>query len=298
MSATKWVRSSLRHLQKHVRLQGYQASLGTLGRLLRKAKYSLKANAKREAGAAHPDRDRPFRYLAKQKQAFLKAGLPVISVDTKKKELIGNFKNAGRVWCQEAERVHIHDFAEDDTVRAVPYGLYDLTHNRGVVRVGTSADTPAFAVEAIAAWWQTEGQKSYPAAKQLLILADAGGSNGCHPRAWKQQVQEQLSDRFGLEITVCHYPAGCSKWNPVEYRLFSPISINWAGKPLRSLDILLSCIRATTTEAGLSVKAFLVDKVYKTGISVSDAEMNALRMHRHEVCPRWNYTFLPRPAEG
>jgi hypothetical protein len=298
MSAQKWVRSSLRKLRERLLLAGHRASPPTVRRLLRKADYTLKANAKREAGKEHPDRNAQFEYLAKQRQAFLDAGLPVISVDTKKKELIGNFKNAGRVWCREAERVNIHDFAQEDTIRSVPYGLYDLTHNQGFMYVGTSADTPAFAVEAIACWWETQGQGTYPEARQLLILADTGGSNGCHPRAWKQQVQQQLSDRFGLEVTVCHYPAGCSKWNPIEYRLFSPISINWAGKPLRSLDILLSCLRATTTQMGLTVKAFLIDKVYKTGQTASDAQMEALQMQRHNVCPRWNYTFQPRLAEG
>jgi hypothetical protein len=298
MSEQKWVRSSLRKLHQRLLSLGHRASPPTLRRLLKKAKFTLKANAKRDAGVDHPDRNTQFEYLATQRQAFLAAGQPVISVDTKKKELIGNYKNAGRTWCQEAERVNIHDFAEENTIRAVPYGLYDVTYNTGSLYVGVSADTPAFAVEAIASWWETQGQASYPGATQLLILADSGGSNGCHPRAWKQQVQQQLSDRFGLEVTVCHYPAGCSKWNPVEYRLFSPISINWAGKPLRSLEIMLSCLRATTTEKGLRVKAFLVDKVYQTKQTATDAEMAGLRMQRHAVCPRWNYTFQPRPAEG
>ena len=298
MSETKWVRSSLRHLHTRLKHQGHLASPPTLRRLLRKAKYTLKANAKREAGADHPHRNLQFEHLGAQRKAFLEAGWPVISVDTKKKELIGNFKNAGRTWCEQAQRVNIHDFAEENTVRAVPYGLYDVTLNQGFVYVGTSADTPEFAVDAIVCWWQDYGQAAYPDATRLLILADSGGSNGCHPRAWKQHVQQELSDAFGLEVTVCHYPAGCSKWNPIEYRLFSPISINWAGKPLRTLDTLLGCLRATTTCAGLRVRAFLRDRVYKTGQTASDAEMRALRMQRHAVCPRWNYTFQPRQNEG
>jgi len=294
MSDKKWVRSSLVHLQKRLQAAGHRISPPTVGRLLKKAKYSLKANKKNDAGPDHPQRNTQFEYLIQQRKAFLEAGLPVLSVDTKKKELIGNYKNAGRTWCQQAQEVNLHDFAQDDTIRAVPYGLYDVTHNRGFVYVGSSADTPEFAVEAIATWWQTQGRLLYPNATRLLILADSGGSNGCHPRAWKKQVQEKLSDRFGLCVTVCHYPAGCSKWNPIEYRLFSPISINWAGKPLRSLDIMLACIRATTTRLGLTVQAFVLEGVYKTGQTASDAEMNALRMTRHEVCPRWNYTFEPR----
>jgi hypothetical protein len=298
MSETKWVRTSLRHLRDRLQKQGHSTSVPTLRRLLRKAKFTLKANAKRDAGKDHPHRNTQFEYLGAQRTLFLEAGLPVISIDTKKKELIGNYKNGGRVWCHQAERVNIHDFAEEGTIRAVPYGLYDVTHNQGFVWVGTSADTPEFAVDVIAAWWQTHGKATYPGATRLLILADSGGSNGCHPRAWKLYVQECLSDRFGLEVTICHYPAGCSKWNPIEYRLFSPISINWAGKPLRTLETMLACLNATTTRMGLTVKAILLDRVYKTGQTATDEEMKALNLERHAVCPRWNYTFRPRLAEG
>jgi len=294
MSTKKWLRSSLRNLRSWLTDEGYTTSLSTVWRLLKKAKYTLKANAKRDAGKQHPHRNAQFLHIADQRTRFREAGLPIISIDTKKKELIGNFKNNGRTWCQEAEKVLIHDFAEDDTIRAVPYGIYDLTYNRGFMSVGTSADTPEFAVDVIAAWWETHGQATYPEAKQLLILADSGGSNGCHPRAWKLYVQQRLSDRFGLEVTICHYPAGCSKWNPIEYRLFSPISINWAGQPLRSLEIVLGCLKATTTCKGLSVEAVLVDRPYLTKKTATDAEMAALHLERHAVCPRWNYTFQPR----
>jgi Rhodopirellula transposase DDE domain len=294
MTETKWVRSSLSHLSARLKEAGKAACPTTVGRLLRNNKYSLKVNVKREAGADHPDRNDQFEYIAAQKQAFLEAGLPVISVDTKKKELVGNFKNAGQTWCLQPERVNLHDFPQDALGRAVPYGIYDLAANRGFVCVGDSADTPAFAVEAIALWWEREGKPRYPEANAVLIMCDAGGSNGCRPRAWKQQVQEQLSDRFGLEVSVCHYPTGCSKWNPIEYRLFAPISLNWSGKPLRSFETVLSCMRATMTQTGLQVSAFLLSKVFATGQSVSNEVMKTLNLHLHAVCPRWNYTFQPR----
>lgn len=266
----------------------------TVGRLLVKMDYSLKANLKRFAGVTHPDRNQQFEYIEAQKQAFLEAGLPIISVDTKKKERIGNFKNAGRSWCQDAEEVNDHDFDQDALGKAVPYGIYDLNHNLGYVYVGNSADTPQFAVDVIALWWQTEGQALFPGKQQLLILADAGGSNGCRPRLWKQQLQEQLADRLGLEVVVCHYPTGASKWNPIEHRLFGPISVNWAGKPLRTFETILAYIRGTVTETGLQVKAFLVDRVYEKGIQVSKEVMQALNIELAEVCPRWNYTIRPR----
>jgi len=296
MSEQKWQRSSLRQLADELAQVGHWVSHTTVGRLLREKGYSLKANVKRLAGAAHPDRERQFVYLNRQKQAFLAAGLPVISVDTKKKELIGNFKNHGQVWCQEATAVNDHDFEQDALGKAVPYGIYDLKHNRGYVYVGKSADTPQFAVEMIARWWTTEGKDLYPNANKLLILADAGGSNGCRPRLWKQKLQELLADCIGLEVTVCHYPTGSSKWNPIEHRLFGPISINWAGKPLRTFEFMLACIRGTVTTTGLQVNAFLVEAVYQKGVQVTKATMETLSLEMHAVCPRWNYTIKPRLA--
>lgn len=297
MSEQKWTRSSVRSLSARLGAANQRVCPNTVRRLLRAARYSLRANVKRDAGAQHPERNRQFEYLAAQKQAFLADGQPVLSVDTKKKELVGNFKNGGQRWCQEAEAVNIHDFPQDALGRAVPYGLYDVARNEGYVYVGESADTPEFAVTAIATWWHTHGQTLYPQATRLLIVCDAGGSNGCRPRAWKQQVQTQLSDRFGLEVTICHYPTGCSKWNPIEYRLFSPISLNWAGTPLRTWDIVLACIRGTTTRTGLTVQATLLAGVFATGVSVSHAQMKTLNMHGHATCPRWNYTFKPRNAQ-
>ena len=295
MGAQKWVRSSLRQLSRRLTAAGHPVSHQTVGRLLRGRDYALHANAKRvEARAAHAERNAQFAYIAAQRRAFQAAGRPIISVDTKKKELIGNFKNAGRTWSRAAEAVNIHDFPGDALGRAVPYGLYDVTANRGTVYVGASGDTPQFAVAAIARWWERGGRAAYPHADQLLILADAGGSNGCRPRGWKHHLQEQLCDRLGLTVTVCHYPTGCSKWNPIEHRLFGPISLNWAGRPLRTWETLLGSIRATTTTSGLAVDAERLEGVYPTGQRVSDAEMQTLRLDRHAVCPTWNYTLRPR----
>ena len=297
MSEQKWHRSSLRHLMDELAQLGYWLSHTTIARLLKEMNYSLKANTKRLAGCQHPDRELQFQYIASQRAVFLGAGLPVISVDTKKKELIGNFKNAGQEWCLEARPVNDHDFEQDALGKAVPYGIYDQTHQRGFVYVGQSADTPQFAVEMIVRWWQEIGQSLYPNADKILILADAGGSNGCRPRLWKQQLQELLADQLGLEVTICHYPTGASKWNPIEHRLFGPISVNWAGKPLRTFEFLLACIRGTTTKTGLRVEAILVEKVYQKGIKVTNEVMQTLKIEWHSVCPRWNYTIKPRCAQ-
>jgi len=297
MNGQRWVRSSLRSLSRRLGEAGHAASPPTVGRLLGKLGYALHVNAKKlEASAAHPERDAQFAYIAARRGAFGAAGLPIISVDTKKKELIGAFKNAGRAWGSEAEAVNVHDFPQDALGRAVPYGLYEVSRNRGAVSVGSSGDTPRFAVAAIARWWRDEGAAAYPGADRLLVLADAGGSNGCRARLWKQQLQERLCDQLGLQVSVCHYPTGCSKWNPIEHRLFGPISINWAGKPLRSWETLMGYIRGTTTATGLAVRAERDDDAYPTGEKVTDAEMAALNLERHPTCPTWNYTLRPRPA--
>jgi hypothetical protein len=295
MSEQRWVRASLRHLSRQLGAAGHPASPPTVRRLLADQGYRLHANTKQlEAGATHPDRDRQFQDIAEQRQAFSAAGRPQISVDAKQKELIGDFKNAGRVWSRTAEAVNAHDFRRDAVGRAVPYGIYDLTHNRGTVYVGQSADTPRFAVEMVARWWADEGQAAFPEASALQILADGGGSNSARSRVWKQQLQEQLCDRYGLTVTVCHYPTGCSKWNPIEHRLFGPISLNWAGHPLATWDTLLGYLRGTTTDTGLTVCAALHAGVYQTGERVSAAELAALNLERHAVCPTWNYTLRPR----
>jgi hypothetical protein len=299
MSEQKWVRASLRQLSRRLAAAGHAASPPTVRRLLARQGYRLHANTKQlEAGAAHPDRDRQFQYITAQRQAFGTAGAPQISVDTKKKELIGRFKNAGRVWGPTATVVNAHDFRQDALGRAVPYGIYDLTRNRGSVYVGQSADTPRFAVDLLARWWADEGQAAFPAARELLILADGGGSNSARSRVWKRQLPEQLCDRYGLSVTVCHYPPGCSKWNPIEHRLFGPISQHWAGQPLVSWEALLGLLQSTTTQTGLTVRATLHEGVYRTGEHVADADMAALHLTRHAVCPAWNYTLRPRAAHA
>jgi hypothetical protein len=266
-----------------------------VGRLLRHLGYSLRVNVKKlEASASHPERAKQFDHIEVQKQRFVSANWPIISVDTKKKELIGNFKNAGQAWGQQPDYVNVHDFPQEALGKAVPYGIYDLTHNRGTIYVGSSADTPEFAVTALARWWEEEGKATYPEANQLLVLADSGGSNGYRPRMWKQQLQEQLSDRYGLTVVVSHYPTGCSKWNPIEHRLFSYISLNWAGCPLRSFETLLYYLRGTTTNTGLTVRATLLEGAYVKGQKVSDAEMEHLNIEHAEVCAQWNYTLRPR----
>ena len=295
MTRQKWVRSSLRSVSERLGKIGYAVSPPTVGRLLTHLGYSLRVNAKKiEASSKHPDRNQQFEYIAAQRAAFSAAGLPIISTDAKKKELIGEFKNAGQAWVREPIAVNVHDFPGDALGRAVPYGVYDLTHNRGFVCVGTSGDTPAFAADAIAAWWQADGPTLWPNADQLLVLADAGGSNNCRARAWKERVQTQICDRFGLTVTVCHYPTGCSKWNPIERNLFSHISHNWVGVPLRSWETIIAFIRGTATATGLTVQAILQNAKYPTGQTVTDAEMDDLHIEHHPICPQWNYTIRPR----
>ena len=297
MTAQKWVRSSLRHLQGRLAQDGHRVSVETVRRLLRHLEYALHVNAKKvEASSQHPDRDTQFTYIAEQRAAFAEAGQPIISVATKKKELVGNFKQAGRAWGRAPAAVNVHDFPSDGLGRAVPYGIYDLARNAGSVAVGTSGDTAAFAVAAIARWWEQTGRAAYRTGDRLLILADSGGSNNGRARQWKERLQAELCDRLGLAVTVCHDPRGCSKWNPIEHRLFSAISQNWAGRPLRTWEIVLAALRGTTTRAGLTVTAELDEATYATGQKVPDAAMAALNLEHPTVCPTWNYTLRPRPS--
>ena len=265
----------------------------TVGRLLRKLGYSLRVNVKRLSGPPHPDRDRQFRHIQRQKQRFLRDGLPAISVDTKNTELIGNFKNKGRLWRRDPDEVSAYDFPSDAECRAIPYGIFDMAQKRGHVCVGTSADTPQFAVRSIRSWWKRWGRNQYANATELLITADSGGSNGHRPRLWKRELQE-WADEDDITITVCHYPRGASKWNDIEHRLFGPISNNWAGQPLRNIDLMLNAIRGTTNEGGLRVTAELDHRQYPKKIKVKDREMKELSLHRHKTCPDWNYTIKPR----
>lgn len=293
MSDAKWLNCRLTDLRQALAARGHAVSKPVISRLLRAHGYSLRANVKQAAGNQHPERDQQFTYLRSQRAAHLAGKQPVISVDSKKKELVGNFKNSGRSWGQRAELVDAHDFPSDAIGRAAPYGIYDLSHNRGTVYVGQSADTPTFAVDAIAHWCASELPERFPDATHLLIEADSGGSNSARSRVWKQQLQMQVADRLGLTITVCHYPTGASKWNPVEHRLFSEISKTWAGCPLRSFELVLHYINDTRTATGLRVRAHFVPTVYATGVAVSDEEMASLALQPHEVCPQWNYTIHP-----
>ncbi len=293
MGCQKWVRSSLRHLSQHLKEQGHQAGISTVARLLRKMGYSLRVNKKKQAGAQHPDRDQQFRYIAVLKAQFLGEGLPVISIDTKKKELIGNYRREGESWRRKPIEVDSY-FASYAQCVAVPFGIYDIAQNTGYVTVGISNNTSEFAVNCLESWWSLHGRSAYPHGDRLLVLADGGGANGYNLRTWKKDLQDRLCDAFGLTVTLSHYPPGCSKWNPVEYRLFSHISINWAGQPLRNLDVMLAFIRGTTTTAGLNVEARLDQEIYRKGRKVTDRQLKELALSTHDVCPRWNYTLTPR----
>jgi hypothetical protein len=293
-SDEKWVRSRLRGLSEKLE---HRACPTTISRLLRDQKYGLRSHRKvLHTGKQHAERDRQFRYINEQRESFRQSGDPRISVDTKKKELIGQFKNPGQAWCQEPVKVNDHDFLGDSQGRATPYGVYDPERNEGHVCVTTSRDTADLAVDAIKDWWH-HSQIHYPNAKRLMIEADSGGSNAARSRLYKKRLQE-FADESGLEVTVCHYPPGSSKWNPIEHRLFSQISKTWAGFVLSSLLILIAFIRRTTTRMGLTVTATHFDRTYQTGVKVSPAEFKAIQLTRHEVCSQWNYTIRPRPPKN
>jgi hypothetical protein len=292
----KWVRSSVAKLTKRLNQQGFPVGHNGVWALLKRLHYSMKMNVRNRRGVSRDParRDEQFRYMATQRKAFRDAGRPMISVDTKKKELIGNFRSKGLAWCKEAPEVDEHDFPSQAECVAVPFGVYDMMKNTGYVVVGVSYNTPEFTVRAIAKWWQEEGRVTHLGADRLLIFADGGGGNGSRARAWRYNLQEMICDRLRLTVTVCHYPSGCSKWNPIEYRLFSQISKNWEGKPLRTLGIMLGYIRGTTTTTGLTVKAWLDEGVYRKGQTVTQEQMRSLNLKPHEVCPEWNYTISPR----
>lgn len=293
MSEKKWVRKTLRQLSKGLERLGDKLGKTTIGRLLKKNDYALRQNRKEKSTKSHPDRDRQFKYINRIKKLFMERGYPVISVDTKKKELIGNFYQKGKSWSEKAEEVNNYDFPQDATGKAIPYGIYDLDHNQGYVYVGTSADTSEFAVDAIRWWWQHPDRPQFQQEDKLLILCDGGGSNDHRRRLWKHQIQSVLADSLGLEVMVCHYPTGASKWNPIEHHLFSYISLNWAAQPLRSFSKMLNYIRGTKTETGLEVKATLTQKKYQVGLKVKDPEMKKLNFKRRRICPQWNYLFKP-----
>ena len=288
-----WTGKRLRQITRELRQGDIAVSPNTVRRLLEQLGYSLHANSK-SLSTSHPDREQQFQCIARRRKGFERRCQPMISVDTKKKELVGNFKNAGRVWSLKPPPVNDHDFRSEAQGMANPYGILDLWTNQGAVFVGTSHDTPEFAARNVARWWRDCGRRHYADASQLLILADSGGSNGARVRAWKYALQEQVVDRFGLEVTVCHYPTGASKWNPIEHRLFSEISKHWAGQPLDSYDTILRLIRETKTQTGLQVKSYLVPKPFLTGRKISAEQMRQLSLVKHRILPEWNYTLYPR----
>jgi len=296
MSPLRWTAKSTRVLADELMAQGHKVSADTVGDLLRAEGFSLQGNAKTTEGAQHPDRDAQFRYISEQARACQMAGDPVISVDTKKKELVGDFANGGKEYRPQGRPVPVrtHDFMDKDLGKAIPYGVYDVAADAGWVNVGTDHDTAAFAVESIRRWWKAMGRAAYPRARRLLVTADAGGSNSYRTRAWKAELAAFAAET-GLAVTVCHFPPGTSKWNKIEHRLFSHITMNWRGRPLASHDVIVSAIAATTTRAGLTVRAGLDPGSYPEGAKVSDEQIAALPLDRHEWHGDWNYTLRPEP---
>jgi Rhodopirellula transposase DDE domain len=295
MSPLRWTCKSLRRLAAELRALGHRISHTVVGEVLKQQKFSLQGNRKTREGDSHPDRDAQFAYINASVTRMLAGQEPVISVDTKKKELVGDFKNGGREWRPrgDPEEVRVHDFLIKELGRAVPYGVYDLAANEGWVSVGIDHDTAAFAVQTIRSWWHNVGHPQYPGASCLTITADGGGSNGSRVRLWKYQLQK-LADELGMEINVHHLPPGTSKWNKIEHRLFSFISMNWRAKPLVSYRVIVDLISATTTDTGLKVRCELDEKSYPKGIVVSDQEMAKIKILRADFHGEWNYTILPR----
>jgi hypothetical protein len=295
MRPLRWTSKSLRHLSQALQGQGHAVCPHVIADCLRELGYSLQTNRKTREGSGHMDRDAQFHYINQQAKAFLAADEPVISVDTKKKELVGNFKNNGREWRPQAspEAVKVHDFIDPKLGRAIPYGIYDVADNKGWVSVGTDHDTASFAVHAIRRWWLTLGQKRYPGDTRLMITADGGGSNGHRVRLWKVELQA-LANALRIPITVCHLPPGTSKWNKIEHRLFSFITLNWRGKPLRSFKTIVQLIAATTTTTGLTVRAELDENKYPKGRKISDATLASINLARHSFHGDWNYTISPQ----
>jgi transposase len=297
MSPLRWTSKSVRHLAAALQRMGHQVSRQLVSELLATAGYSLQANRKTREGAAHADRDAQFRFINDQVRRFQAATQPVISVDTKKKELVGDFKNMGRDWRPRGQptRVRVHDFLIPERGKAIPYGVYDLTRNAGWVSVGIDHDTATFAVRTIGRWWQKMGRPRYPRAHRVLITADAGGSNGPRVRLWKWELQ-RLANRTGLAFTVCHFPPGTSKWNKIEHRLFSYISTNWRGQPLVSLAVIVNLIGSTRTAGGLRVRCELDAGRYRKGHDISDAELATVHLEPHRFHGDWNYTIHPTRA--
>ncbi len=299
MSLLRWTSKSSTKLADELARKGFEVSSRTVLRLLHRLGYSLQANAKVTEGRQHEDRDAQFRYLNDLAEGFIEDGQPVISVDTKKKELVGDFANGGNEWqpSGEPEEVRVHDFVDPDLGKVVPYGIYDIANNEGWVNVGDNADTAEFAVNSIRRWWDQMGRARFPDADRLLITADGGGSNGYRLRAWKTHLAA-LAAETGLRVTVCHYPPGTSKWNRIEHRMFSFITINWRGRPLESLRTVIELISATTTKTGLTIHADHDPVTYTKGIKITDAELAAVPLHPHDWHGEWNYTINAQPDQA
>lgn len=295
MGLIKWIHKSTYSIAKILKIKGYPISEDTVGRMLKEKGYSLQANKKMYEGESHPDRDAQFHYINRIAKKFVDEKQPVISVDTKKKELVGNFKNQGKTWRKKGnpEEVNVYDFPNLAEGKVIPYGTYDINLNKGFVNVGITSDTAEFAVESIRQWWKQLGKKHYPKAKELLITADSGGSNGYRNRGWKYFLNE-FAKETRFKITVLHFPPATSKWNKIEHRLFSFISMNWKGKPLTNYQVIINFIKNTTTKNGLKVFARLDKKKYKTGKKFSDKEMEKIKIKYHHSYPEWNYTIIQK----
>lgn len=294
VSLVRWSRRSTYNLSEELKENSVFACPSSVGKILKDNKFSLKSNRKCISETYHPHRNRQFEIIAETRKRFEDAGHPIISVDSKKKELIGNFKNPGKTWRKNADKVYDHDFRSNAIGIAAPYGIFEPIYNLGTVIVGGSYDTAEFAVDCIELWLNDFAQKRYDNLQELLILCDGGGSNGARLRLWKYELYQKLCKKHGISVRVCHYPTGASKWNPIEHRLFGPITANWQGRPLRSFEIALESIRSTSTKKGLKVDAVRNDKEYQKGIKVSDSQINSINLVRHDVLPLWNYSLVPQ----
>ncbi|MBZ5563325.1 MAG: ISAzo13 family transposase [Acidobacteriia bacterium] len=299
MSLLRWTNKSTARIAEELTRQGHPTSDETVRRRLRELGYSLQANVKTQEEGWGAGRDEQFRYLNRQVKKYLARGEPVLSIDAKKKERVGNFKNSGQTWRPKGEplEVNVYDYPHLGEGPAIPYGAYDVRRNQGFVNVGMSHETAEFAVESLRRWWKLFGRRHYPQARLLLLCADGGGGNGARNRAWKYHLQ-QFADQSGLEVTVCHYPPGTSKWNKIEHRMFSYISVNWQGRPLVSYETVVNLIGATRTKTGLRIKAALDTRQYEAGVKISDAEMERINLRPHSTNPSWNYTISPRGSLG
>jgi len=297
ITGLKWTKKTLEKMATELQLLGIKVCANTVCKLLKKMNYSLRVNHKKKSSTVTvtgDERDKQFNYIHDQRQLFARDTSPTISVDTKKKETIGNFKNDGKSWCEQPIVVNDHDFRSEADGIAIPYGIYEVLLNIGNVFIGKTYDTPAFAVDSIELWWQLWGKQRYQNRNGLLILADQGGSNSSRSRVWKYLIQQKLCNLHKLVVTVCHYPPGASKWNLIEHRLFSEISKNWAGRPLDSYETMNKYIKTTTTKTGLKVNCYVVDKQYEKGAKITDEQMASLSLKNHAVFPMWNYTLFPQ----